>query len=146
MDKLDQYLKLWEKDAVMDKSDLVSESLKIPYLHGEWYKRYLNEKKTYNSWKEGRSRIIGLLYQYYSGDILESELNELGREPLYKSYSTSEKIKRMVESDKQLVKLNMKIENQKDVVDFLKSAIDSINGRSYHINNAINFMKFEHGG
>ena len=54
-------------------------------------------------------------------------------------------IPRYLESDSDLIKMLLKIDYQKEKVETVKSIISSINGRSYHISNAIKWQQFLNG-
>lgn len=55
-------------------------------------------------------------------------------------------IPRHIAAHEDVVKLNLRIALQADKVDFLKSVLQTINGRSFQIRDAIEWKKFVAGG
>ena len=142
--KLEEILEFWEKDSKLDNSELDKESLKIPSLHNKYLKIYTNEnlllKKMTHDFKEMERNK----FEYYSGKMCEEDLNDQGWEQ-FDHKLLKQDIPRYLESDADLIKMLLKIDYQKEKVETVKSIISSINGRSYHISNAIKWQQFLNG-
>ena len=73
------------------------------------------------------------------------DLTDLGWEPNPLKILRAD-IPQYIDADKDIVDLNLKIAYQKEKVDFLDSAIRSLNTRGYNLRAAIDWEKFKMGG
>jgi hypothetical protein len=73
------------------------------------------------------------------------DLNDLGWSPNPLKLLRAD-IPQYIDADKDIVSLNLKIAYQKEKVDFLDSAIRSLNTRGYNLRAAIDWEKFKMGG
>ena len=142
--KLEEILALWETDSKVDTIELDKESLKIPSLHNKYLKIYTSEnlqlKKMTHDFKEMERNK----FEYYSGKLSEEDLKDWGWVQ-FDHKLLKQDIPRYLESDRELIKLLLKIDYQKEKVDTVKSIMSNINGRSFYINNAITWQKFLNG-
>ena len=142
--KLEEILALWETDSKVDTIELDKESLKIPSLHNKYLKIYTSEnlhlKKMSHDFKEMERHK----FEYYSGKMSEEDLKEQGWDQ-FAHKLLKQDIPRYLESDRELIKLLLKIDYQKEKVETVKSIMTNINGRSFYINNAITWQKFLNG-
>ena len=142
--KLDEILALWAHDSKIDNIELDKESLKIPSLHNKYLKIYTQEnlhlKKMTHDFKEMERNK----FEYYSGKLCEEELEEFGWDQ-FDHKLLKQDIPRYLESDSELITMLLKIDYQKEKVETVKSIMSSINGRSYHISNAIKWQQFLNG-
>ena len=89
MENLEQVLKHWEKDTVIDQTEPGKELLKIPTLHNKYLsiltKHKIASKKAHFDYL--RMRKVRL--DYYSGRLSQDELAEYGWEPFPHPYSAN---------------------------------------------------------
>jgi hypothetical protein len=83
-------------------------------------------------------------YEYYNGKLSQEELDELKWEPFMKRLMKNE-IDMYLESDKDVIEINMRIFNQKEKLDFIEEIIKNLNQRNFQIKNAIEWKKFTQG-
>lgn len=141
--KLEEIQEFWEKDSVIDFTDLFSESLKIPQLHSKYYNILLAEKKTlsfaFKKYKELKHDKSEFLINPNPEDV-----KERGWKPPHRTIIKSE-LPQFLEGDKEILELELQIGLQQEKVEFLKSIIQSFSSRGYLIKNAIEDRKFMHG-
>ena len=142
--KLEEILELWEKDSKLDNTELDKESLKIPSLHNKYLKIYTSENLFFKKMTHDFKEMERNKFEYYSGKMCEEDLKEQGWEQ-FDHKLLKQDIPRYLESDSDLIKMLLKIDYQKEKVETVKSIISSINGRSYHISNAIKWQQFLNG-
>lgn len=142
--KLEEIQQQWERDASIDRTELGEESLRIPLLHSKYYQIYSAER---TQMRQLEYRMINLKrskYEWYAGTISEEELRERGWEPNPLKILRSD-IPLYLESDEDIINLNVKLEFQRDKVEFVESIIKSLPARGYQIKAAIDWEKFKVG-
>ena len=142
--KLEEIQSLWEKDSVIDRSELGEESLKIPQLHSKYYKIYSEERMSLRKLEYQYNHLKKLKSSYYNGSMSEEELNEHGWEPNPLKILKSD-IPMYIESDSDVITLQTKIDMQQEKVEFVESVIKSFTTRGYQIKSAIDWAKFQVG-
>lgn len=136
---------MWQEDVKIDETELSRESLNIPLLHGKYLKFFSQERLKLRALKMKQKQLQQRLMDYYRGDLNNPEdLAELGREP-YPYKRLKQDISYYVDSDSEMVQLNMKLVYQQEVVDILEEIIKSINTRGFVIKNSLDFLKFTSG-
>lgn len=140
--KIDDIMAQIEGDSTIDHARLDFESLKIPLLHGKYYKIFIEElrilkmyDKDYNFLKKDRT-------EYYLGK---------SNDEVYKTEPLDSKIIKQdldlyLDADDKLATLKAKRDMQKAKVEMVESFIKSLNNRGFQIKNAIDFMRFKNGG
>lgn len=141
---LDQICEEWRKDASIDSTELGAESLKIPQLHSKYMKIYFDERQRMKAFEFKNKETFLKKYEYYNGRMSQEELEESGWEPFVKKLMKNE-IDMYLESDKDIIDINMRIEAQKEKIHFLEEVLKNINQRNYQIKNAIEWQRFTNG-
>ena len=142
--KLEEVEELWSKDVQIDRTALDEESLKIPYLHAKYYKLYLREKITLKAEQNTYSEFFKTKHEYYTGKLSNSECKTLGWEPF--QFVLKGDIHVYLDADKEICAKLIKLQVQREKVDFLENIIKTLNTRGFLIKNAIEFRKFANGG
>ena len=127
--KLEEIQRMVQADSVIDDTELDIESLKLPQLHNKYLNIYHNEK---------------LLLSKYTGKMDEDTLSDLGIEP-FQLKILKQDIDKYMESDEDIIELNLKVEYQKEKVSYLESIIKEVSNRHWKIKNAIEWRKFVSG-
>jgi len=141
--KLEEIEALWEQDIKIDRTELDSESLKIPSLHSKYYKIYLREKVQLKAEDQSYKQFYKLKHEYYTGKLSQTELNELGWEPF--QFLLKNELQVYMESDKEMCDRLLKLNVQREKVQFLEDIIKTLNTRGFLIKNAIDFIRFTNG-
>lgn len=142
--KLEEIQELWSKDSCIDRTELGEESLRIPQLHSKYYNMFSVERMTLRKMEQEYKELYRTKHEYYNGTLSEEELGEWGWEPFQLRILKSD-INIYMQSDKDLSKAELRIEIQKEKVDFLESIIKNLPARGYQINAAISWEKFKVG-
>lgn len=136
---------LWRVDSIIDQFKLSTEALKIPNLHSNYYEIYIKERLVLLKMKESHKELEDILFRFYQKNLTSDELKEYDLE-----YDDRKVLKpdipRAVGVHKENISAKLKVGIQIEKVEFLKSIIQQINSRSFHIRDAIEFKKFESGG
>lgn len=143
--KLEDLHSAWEQDSKIDRTELGEESLKIPQLHSKYYNMFSQERLTLRKLEADYKTLHRLKHEYYTGVISEEDLKEQEWEPFMLKILRTD-LSMYLESDKHLQTIQLRIEMQKEKVDFLESAIKSLTNRGFQIKNAIEWTRFQMGG
>jgi hypothetical protein len=143
---LDDIIAMWQEDVKIEETELSRESINTPILHGKYLKHYSEQRLKLRSLKLKHKQLHQLLLDYYRGDLNNPEdLANFGREP-YPFKRLKQDINYYVDSDKEMIDLNVKIAYQSELVDVLEEIMKSINTRGFVIKNSIDFLRFTSGG
>ena len=142
--KFDELHQLWEKDSCIDRTELGEESLRIPQLHSKYFKLYSAERMTLRKLESELKVLYRLKFEYYSGTLDQDTLEEKGWSPNPLRILRTD-LPMYLESDNEYSNLQLKIDIQKEKVDFLESVIKSLHTRGYQIKSAIEWEKFKVG-
>ena len=141
--KLEEIEELWQQDSKVDRTDLDNESLKIPSLHSKYYKIFLREKVQLKSEEQDYKLYYKVKYEYYTGKLSQEELRENGWEPF--QFLLKNDLQVYIDSDKDIAERLLKLQVQREKVEFLESIIKTLNTRGFLIKNAVDFIRFTSG-
>ena len=141
---MDQISEEWRKDAAIDSTELGTESLKIPQLHSKYMKIYFDERQKLKAYEFKSRETFLKKYEYFNGRMSREELEEAGWEPFVKKLMKHE-IDMYIDSDKDIINIKMRMEAQKEKIDFLEEVLKNLNQRNYQIRNAIEWQRFTNG-
>jgi hypothetical protein len=141
---VDDILALWKEDTEIDSSNLLVESLKIPQLHHKYLKLYYAEQEAFLNLEKVKKEAMRVKSEYYRGNLSAEELKMYGWEP-FNQRLLKDDIYHYIESDSDIIKLNLKISLQKEKTQLLHSIITSINNRNFTIKNSIDWLRWSNG-
>jgi hypothetical protein len=142
--KLEEIQLLWEKDSSIDRTELGEESLRIPQLHSKYFKIFSAERMTLRKLEHDLKTLYREKFEYFNGTLDEETLRSNGWDPNPLKILRSD-IPMYLDSDKEYSTLQLRIEMQKEKVDFVESIIKSLTTRGYQIKSAIEWEKFKVG-
>lgn len=139
--KLEDIQKEIEVDSEINKSDLDTESLRIPQLHSKYYKMYLTEVRILKGIEAEYRKLKRDKVLYYTGQADDDKYKE---KPLHRKILKAD-VDLFLDADDELVDLKNKYELQKLKAEYLEAFIKTLNNRNFLIKNAIDFIKFTNG-
>ncbi len=142
--KIDQIREQVRSDFELDETELDRESMRVPQLHNKYLNMLFDEKLLLKQQKAEHAKLRRLKWEYYSGKLNEDQLDELGWEQFDLKILRND-LDKYLESDEELVNLELKTSFQKEKVDYLESVIKNIANLQWNIRNAIEWKKFTHG-
>jgi len=143
METLEQILKYWETDAVIDQTEAGSALLQIPILHGKYLTILTKHKVAVKRAHFDYLRMRKLKWEYYTGKLSQEELEEHGWEPF--QFTLKSDINIYLESDKDLIKLLEKKVYHEEVVSVIESIMAELKNRHWEIKSYIDWEKFVSG-
>ena len=135
----------WEKDSVIDRTELGDESLRIPKLHHKYYTMLVAEKATLRKLDSCMKKLKLEKYEFYTQGHTD-ETKAKGWKLPARGMILKNDIPMYMEADPDVVDLSLRIGVQQEKVDFLTSILESVRFRSNAIKNAIDWARFTMGG
>ncbi len=131
-----------KKDLLIDKSSLDSESLRTPYISSSWMNAYRVYKEKLRQKEYSFKKTYKEKWLYYTGraDPDVYKINPLNLKVLKSNVNI------FLDADDELEQTRQSMENMRDIVKFVEGIIGEINKRSFHIRNALEFIKWKNGG
>jgi len=149
--KIDDVYKEYEKDSVIDQTDLHNESLNIPMLHAKYYRLFSHEKMVLRRLEADLKLLKKAKYEFYSQGPSKEQV-DAGWELPARGLILKADIPMYLDADKDIIDLSLKIGLQQEKVEFLESVTRGLvnskgfSARATIIKNAIDFMKWTQGG
>jgi hypothetical protein len=140
---LKEIQRLWDEDSPIAPTDLINQSLRIPYLHAKYYRVFMDEKMQLllqaDEVRALKFRKTVFFTDGPNGDEPDGwELPPKGR--IMKA-----EVDRYVDNDPEVVALVQKLQLQTEKTKFVESIISSLTQRGFAIKNALDVMRFQAG-
>lgn len=142
--RLEEIQQSWEKDCEIDRAELGEESLKIAQLHSKYFKMFSTERLLLKKLEKDYKILQKIKFEYYNGTLSQEELKDHGWSPFSLKVLKSD-LHIYLDGDTDIHATQLKIEYQKEKIDFLENIIKALNNRNFQIKNAIDWAKFMNG-
>ena len=139
---LPQIQKMWEQDSKIDPDNLHTESLNIPILHAKYYDLYNNLILLRKKAEQQKKNIRHERYEYYSG---KADPDVYIENPFPKKIRDKDTMQKYLDADERLSGVSLKIDYYDTMLVYIESILKQVSNRTYHIKNAIEFMRFNSG-
>jgi hypothetical protein len=143
---LNEIMDQWEKNSVINKAHLADEALMGGKLHSKYMNMLVRENMQLAKTKtEYNTKLMDkyLLYTEGAHDLATQKAHPY----LPKSGKVlKSEVEKYLNADADMIQETLKLANQQEKVDLLRSILKSVEKRSYDINNAIDHQKFMAGG
>lgn len=144
---LQNVLKEWEKDSVIDDMNLDEESRRAANLHAKYLQLHSLSKLQLKKSEMDQKTLLKDKWLYYGGKMTADQIEDKGWE--YDPFDGLKVLKtdmdKYYDSDPDIQKSEEKIEYWKVTVDTLKEILDSVKWRHQTIKNMIEWRKFQAG-
>lgn len=142
---LEEIFEQWDLDSKIDHTDLGGEVLRLTSLHNKYTRLLAMENRELRKLESLYKQLYNLKSDWYLGTLNGTdELTKLGWEPQRRIVLKAD-VPRVVEADKDIVKMSEKLGEQREKREVLMSIIKEIFSRSFNIRAAIEWRKFEAG-
>lgn len=146
MRNIKEILEEWDKDSVIDRTQIDVESVSNCVLHSKYLKCFINLKSAYIEAESALKNLKHYKYLYYRGEMTKPQLEELGWSQYLGKISTKTATSELVDHDIDVLELERKVEKIKIMILTVESILKSIASRSFDIKNHIEYVKFMSGG
>jgi hypothetical protein len=133
-----------EQDLVLDSTELDRESLRIPQLHNKYLNFLTDERLVLRAIQIDFDKMRRLKWEYYTGKLDQEQLNQHGWQP-FALRILKQDVDLYMDSDTDLQNLRLKIERQREKIEYVESIIKGIMNRHWQIRSAIEWRKFVNG-
>lgn len=135
---------LWAKDSIIDETNLVGESKRIPVLHSKYYNLFYREVLRVKKLKAEYKELEARKREYYDGSMAEEDLKDHGWKPYQKKVLRNE-VDKYIQADKDIIKLSLTIDFHSANANFLEDIVRTIHSRNFIVKNMIDMLKFQAG-
>lgn len=135
---------LWAKDSLIDETNLVGESKRIPELHSKYYNLYYREVLRVKKLKADYKELEMEKRNYYDGSMDELTLKEKGWKPFQLKVLRND-LDKYIQADKDIIQASLKIDYHTANANYLEDIIKTIHSRNFVIKNMIDILKFQSG-
>jgi len=133
---------MWNEDSKIDPDNLHTESLNIPSLHAKYYDLYNNLMLLRKKAEQQKKNIRHERYEYYSG---KADPDVYIQNPFPKKIRDKETMAKYLDADEKLSGVSLKVEYYDVMLKFIEDILKMISQRTYHVKNAVEFMRFQSG-
>lgn len=142
METLEQIIKLWDEDSVIDSTEPGKELLKIPTLHNKYLKILVKHRLANKRISFEYSKLRKVKEEYYNGSLSQEELDEYQWEPFLLNIKTKQGIERYIESDKDLIRLLEKKMHHDEAIAVCESILQELKSRTFQLRDYISWERF----
>jgi hypothetical protein len=145
---IDDIMKQWQADCVIDRNNLDEVSRQTPTLHAK-YLQLLSEAKLRLKREEMKQKtLLKDKWLYYNGKLSQEEIDAKGwdYDPLNGLKIMKGEMNYYYDSDKEIQDSELKVQYYKTCIDTLTDIVDSLKWRHQTIGNMIRWRIFESGG
>lgn len=129
-----------KKDLSIDKTDLASESIRIPQIHNKYLNFLMNDRLTLSKLETDLTKLRHRKWLYYTGKMSQEELNDLGWDSFDLTVLKTD-IDRFINADDDVIHLQHKVALIKEKVSYLDGVMRAINNLNWNIRSAIDWMR-----
>ena len=129
-----------KKDLTIDKTDLASESIRIPQIHNKYLNFLMNDRLLLSKFDSDLVKLRHKKWLYYTGKMSQEELDELGWDPFDLTVLKTD-IDKFVNADDDVILLQHKVVLLREKVNYLEGVMKAINNLNWNIRSAIDWMR-----
>ena len=140
METLENVLKNWQNEAVIDQTEPGKELLRIPVLHNKYLSILTKHKIASKKAHFDYLRMRKVKWEYFTGKMSKEELDEYGWEPF--QFALKSDISTYLEADADLIKLLEKKVYHEETVSVIESIMNELKQRTWQLRDFISWEKF----
>ena len=137
---LNDLMREWSKDKIVDGTELEKEILKISHLHGKYLNIMSHHRILFHKMEADYKMLKGLREDYYQGHLTKEEMEERGWEPIQHVLSNPQ-VARKLDTDTELNKMLLKRVAHGEIVEYCQDVLKSLNSRTWDLGNVIKYRQ-----
>jgi menaquinone-dependent protoporphyrinogen IX oxidase len=142
METIEDIIKNWDADSVIDSTEPGKELLKIPTLHNKYLKFLVKHKLAVKRLNFEYAKMRRIKEEYYNGSLSKEELDEYDWEPFLLNVKTKMGVEKYLESDKDLIKILEKKIHHDEAVSICESILQELKSRTFQLRDYISWERF----
>lgn len=143
--KIEDILSGWDDDAKTAQDEISTAALSIPVLHAKYLRIFVEEKMRLKKEEQRNIRLRANKRMWMLGELSKHELATLGWDQWLRATPLRSQVDEMLESDEDCMMQSATLALQKQKVEAVDQIIKIINNRSFQLNVALGFIKFQSG-
>lgn len=143
MNKLEELLAMWAKDAEIDRTEPGRALLEIPKLHSKYLNILSSHRLLIRDAEFKYNRMKKIKWEYYTGKMDDEALAKYGWEPF--PFVLKSDITTYLDSDEDLNKYLAQKRMHEEIVTVCESIMKELNSRTYQLRGFIEYEKFIQG-
>ena len=140
----DDLKEMVKKDISLDETQLDKESARTPQIHNKYLLFFMEEKLSLARMESELAVLRKKKWMYFSGKMSQEELDDNGWEQ-FDLHILKNDMDNFIEADDQVIKQKLKVEYQREKVNYLENVVKIINNRQWNIRSIIDWAKFTNG-
>jgi hypothetical protein len=133
-----------QKDIQLDQTQLDQESARTPQIHNKYLLFFMEEKLSLSRMTSELDILRKKKWLYFSGKMTQEELDKEGWDQ-FDLHILKQDVDRLIDADDQTIKQRLKVDYQREKVNYLENVIKIINNRQWNIRSIIDWAKFTNG-
>jgi hypothetical protein len=133
-----------QKDIQLDQTQLDQESARTPQIHNKYLLFFMEEKLSLSRMTSELDILRKKKWLYFSGKMTQEELDKEGWDQ-FPLHILKQDVDRLIDADDQIIKQRLKVDYQREKVNYLENVIKIINNRQWNIRSIIDWAKFTNG-
>lgn len=143
MEKLDELLSMWAKDADIDRTEPGKALIEIPKLHSKYLNILSRHRMLAKEAEFKYNKMKKLKWEYYTGKLDDDELQKRGWEPF--PYVIKAELSTYMEADDDVNRYLASKAVHEEIVDVCQSILKELNNRAWELKSFIDWEKFIQG-
>jgi len=143
---LDEIFEEWDKDSTVDPTELGNAALDLAKLHHKYYRMFSRERLLLKKLESDLKVLKREKAEFYVDGPTKEQIDMGWELPPKGKIRVKSDVPVYVDSDNDIIAMNLKIAYQQEKVDLLESIIKLISNRGFQIKSAIEWEKFKVGG
>jgi hypothetical protein len=141
---IENLMKEWSEDSIVDATAMEKELLKISFLHGKYLNILSYHRHVLRKIEIDYKTMKSLREDYYLGRLTKEEMDERGWDYMQDNNSIP-KTNKLVEADPEVTKILMKRIAHEEIVSYCESVLKSLNSRTWDLGNFVKYQQLTTG-
>lgn len=143
MNKIDELLEMWRKDAEIDRTEPGKALLDIPKLHSKYLNILSRHRLLVKEAEFKYNKMKKVKWEYYTGKMDNDTLKHYGWEPF--PFILKSDITTYLDSDEDLNKFLANKAMHEEIVDVCNAILKELNSRTFQLRDFIAWERFIQG-
>lgn len=139
--KIEDILDMWQVDCKIKMHDIAASAEEIPRLHAKYIRLLTTDRLLLVKYQKQYEILKFDKTVFYLEGPTQQQL-DVGWEYPAKGKILRAELQIYMNSDKQIIEMQLKIAQQQEKINLVESIITQINNRSFYLNNIIEWKKF----
>ena len=139
--KLEEIMALWEKDSVLDKTEISSAAINITRLHEKYLKIFTIEKMLHTKVSKEFKVLWRDKYEFYTqGPSQETQAK--GWVMPAKGRIVKQEVDIYMDADTDIIDMQLRLDLLKAKMEYLESVMKILHNMNYHLRVSVDWEKF----